>query len=353
MQIGLSSFERIEESTLIRISFFVKHLNICSFQKIYLSVAAGLICSNCFADTVWLNNGDRISGNIVELSNTSLKINTHYAATLSLAIDAIESFTTDTKRHWQINLASHSAEAHQSDQRGHVNIDGENIPILDLKLIPAQSKWKKTGLLETTLDVDNDKNRKEKLHINSELSFESKYWRHELKGEIKYDKENNKVTEDTEEFNYTLDYLFNEHWLWRTDSTYREEGTTVTQYYSYLGTGPGYRLWGEDEDRLDIIVSYNHLWLRSATLNVDLDAWGTKLDYTQFWFDKKLETFADIQISHLYLADVDYIVNTSAGLRFYFPHHIHLSLKYDYNETQYSFGSIQDSSYVLGAGANF
>lgn len=80
---------------------------------------------------------------------------------------------------------------------------------------------------------------------------------------------------------------------------------------------------------------------------------GSKLDYQQFWFEHKLERFADLQISHVYLDYVDYIVNSSAGLHYCFTHHIHLSFKYDYDETKHSLGSIKDSNYVLGVGTNF
>ncbi len=322
-------------------------------RLLFALFALGILATHSVADTVWLTNGDRISGDIIELSNTSLKIKTPYADTLSLNTSAIQSFHTDAKQHWQINLKPHSTVVHQSDKQGHVNVDGKTVAIHDLELIPAQSRWKKSGLLETTLDVDNDNNRKEKLHINSELNLESKHWRHELKGEVKRDKENNKVSEDTEEYNYTLDYLFNEHWLLRTDSTYREEGGTLHNRYSYIGVGPGYRLWGESEDKLDLIIAYNHLWLRSGSLDIEMDGWGSKLDYQQFWFERKLETFADLQISHVYLDYLDYIINSNAGLRYYLTHHIHLSFKYDYNETKHAFGSIKDSSYVLGAGVNF
>jgi hypothetical protein len=310
-------------------------------------------CAIVRADEVLLHNGDRISGDITEVSDSKLKINTAYAGTISLDSTAIQSFHTDVKQHWQINLKPHSTRIQQSDKQGYVKVDGKNIAIHDLKLTPPQAHWKKSGLLETTLDVDNDAQRKEKLHINTELSLESKHWRHKLKGEVNRDKENHKVSEDTEEYNYTLDHLFSEHWLLRTDSTYREEGGNTRNRYAYVGVGPGYRLWGESEDKLDLILAYNHLWLRSGSLDTEMDGWGSKLDYQQFWFERKLETFADLQISHVYLDYLDYIVNSSAGLRYYFTHYIHLSFKYNYDETKHSFGSIKDSSYVLGAGVNF
>ncbi len=318
-------------------------------------ITAGLLAialggSPCFGDTVWLTNGDRISGEITDISDSTLKIKTSYAATVSLDTSAIQSFSTDSAHKLQIGLKKQTTQIQKNDQQGYVTIDGKSIAIHDLRLSPSTKHWKTTGLLETALDVDNDHDRKEHLHINGELHLESEKWRHELKGEVKRDKEHQRITEDTQEYEYILDYLFSDHWLLRTDSIYREEGATITDQYIYSGLGPGYRLWGDDEDKLDIIVSYDHFWLSSGPLDLTLEAISTTLDYNQYWFDKKLQLFSDIQISHIYHIGVDYIANTSSGLRYYLTDHIHLSFKYDYNKTKYTFGKVKDSSYVLGAG---
>jgi hypothetical protein len=315
--------------------------------------ALSLITAPCHADTVWLVNGDRISGNIIELAKSSLKIKTRYAATLSINISAVKSFQTDAKQHWEINLTPRSALIAQTDKQGYVSIDGQMIAIQDLALLPSQATWKKSGLLETTLDVDNDKKRKEKLHINGELNLESKHWRHSLAAETKRDKERDKLTEDTLELHYTLDYLINTHWLVRADTSYREEGVDITSHYWYLAAGPGYRLWGEGKDKLDAVFAYNHFWVGNRLLDLELSAWSFALDYQQFWLDEKLETFTDARIAFPEIDVIDYIANTSSGLRYHLNHSIHLSLKYDYNETRFSLGTLKDSSYVLGAGAKF
>jgi Protein of unknown function, DUF481 len=323
-------------------------------MRTLLSITAfSLITTHSLADTVWLTNGDRISGDIIELSNSSLKIKTRYASTLSLDISAVRSFQTDTKQHWDINLKSRPALIDQSDREGHVSIDGKPVAIRDLELLPSRAKWKKSGLLESTLDVDNDKNRKEKLHLNGELNLESKHWRHSLATETKRDKERDKLTEDTLEFNYTLDYLINTHWLARADTSYREEGVDITSHYWYLAAGPGYRLWGEGKDKLDAVLAYNRFWVGNRILDLELSAWSLGLDYQQFWLAEKLETFTDARIAFPDIDPIDYIANTSSGLRYHLNHSIHLSLKYDYNETRYSLGTLKDSSYVLGAGVNF
>jgi hypothetical protein len=315
-------------------------------------IVMGLLGSPCFGDTVWLTNGDRITGEITEISSSTLKIKTSYAATLSLDTSAVRSFATDSAHRLQIDLKPHTAQIQESDAQGQVIIDGKQIAIHHLKLVPDHGRWKKSALLETTLDVDNDHDRKENFHINGELHLESDTWRHELNAEVKRDKENHRLTEDTEEYSYSLDYLFNEHWLLRTDSFYRAEGTTLHHYYTYAGTGPGYRLWGEDRDKLDFIVAYRRFWFKVQTIDIEMDAVSANLDYQQFWFDDKLETFADLEVSHMDLHGLDYIFNSNLGLRLYITHHLHISFKYDYNKTRYSFGSIKDSSYILGAGVN-
>lgn len=323
-----------------------------AFKYIILSFGIGT-ASVAQADLVLLQNGDRISGEIVELTRKSLTIKTSYAGTLRLDTESIHSFRTDSPQVWQVNLKPRRIRVLEAAHAGQVLVNRELLRIADLSLLPSQKEWKISGLLESTLDIDNDQNRKEKIHVNTELNLESNHWRHALKAESKRDKERARVTEDTIEANYTLDYLFDNHWFWRADSTYREEGVTTLNRYWYLGTGPGYRLWGEGKDKLDATFAYNRLWLNSGPLDWELGAWASALNYKQFWLDEKLETFSDVHISVPTIDGIDYIANTTSGVRYYFKYNIHVSLKYDYNETRLIVGTFKDSSYVLGAGANF
>lgn len=323
-----------------------------AFKYIILSFGIGT-ASVAQADLVLLQNGDRISGEIVELTRKCLTIKTSYAGTLRLDTESIHSFRTDSPQVWQVNLKPRRIRVLEAAHAGQVLVNRELLRIADLSLLPSQKEWKISGLLESTLDIDNDQNRKEKIHVNTELNLESNHWRHALKAESKRDKERARVTEDTIEANYTLDYLFDNHWFWRADSTYREEGVTTLNRYWYLGTGPGYRLWGEGKDKLDATFAYNRLWLNSGPLDWELGAWASALNYKQFWLDEKLETFSDVHISVPTIDGIDYIANTTSGVRYYFKYNIHVSLKYDYNETRLIVGTFKDSSYVLGMGANF
>lgn len=305
------------------------------------------------ADQVTLLNGDKISGSITEMTATSLKIQTSYAGTISLDASAIASLQTDQIREWKINLQLTETIIHPHEKAGQVYANGHPYKLSELRLENNPGGWKKSGLLDTSLDVDNDKERKEKLHINTELKLQSDHWRHELKAEAKRDKEHQRVTEDTFETNYQLDYFLDTHWFVRSASTYRKEGTDIDSHYWYSGLGPGYRLWGESKNKLDAVLTYNRFWFALGPLDWTFDAYTLTLDYQQFWFDGRLETFTDIEVAYPNISVIDYIANTSSGLRYHFQHNIHVSLKYDFNESKLNNSKSRDSSYVLGAGVSF
>lgn len=315
-----------------------------------------LIGSNCYADTIWLNNGDLISGEIEQLDETTLRVRTDYAPAINIQRSAVRSFATDTPKAWLHQLQTRATSITRSDVPGYVLIDKLPVQIAELSLTQdeAAPKWRKYGQAGTTLDVDTGTNQGRKaFHLDAELNLESKFWRHNFKNETNYDKEDKITTEDTTEFRYALDYFFDDNWLLRSENVYRDDNLPPDNQYALTGAGPGYRLWGEQRSRLDIIATFNHLWFSSDEVNQEFSAWAITLDYMQFWFNDKLETFADAQLIYPDIGSVDPIFDMDIGLRYLLTSKIFLTLRYDYNETQTAQEKVIDSGYTLGAGVNF
>lgn len=79
------------------------------------------------ADTVWLNNGDRLTGTIRYLSDGKLAIETHYAGTVTLDWNAVSTLASDNP----VNV----------ENKKPVNIIRCGSPLL----IPATSGWNATS----------------------------------------------------------------------------------------------------------------------------------------------------------------------------------------------------------------
>ncbi|HSC68036.1 MAG TPA: DUF481 domain-containing protein [Cellvibrio sp.] len=326
-------------------------------RRAHIAIAIiSLIAHHSVADIVLLTNGDRISGDIQQLDEKSLTIKPDYAPTFAIERGAIRSFTTSTAKVWQIQTRAHSAKISESTTPGQVLLDGVSVAINDLRLSIKKTEpaWRKNGHLGTTVDIDTGthEGRKE-FHIDAELNLESKDWRHNLKTNINYDKDQQSVTENMGEFTYALDYFFDDHWLARSENTYEENNLPPNNQYTLTGAGPGYRFWGEQRNRMDIIATYNYLWFSSDTVDLEFKGWAITLDYMKFWFHDKLETFADVQMVFPDVQAVDPIIDLDVGLRILLTRKIFLSLRYDYNETTTEQERVVDSGYVVGAGINF
>lgn len=327
-----------------------------SLTAICLYITSGLMGGNCLADTVWLTNGDRISGEIELFDATTLRLKTEYAPAINIQRTAIKSFATDTLKTWQHQSQPRATSITQSDTPGYVTIDNQQVPIGELSLthVEAVPKWRRDGQIGTTLNVDTGTNQgRKELHLNAELNLESKNWRHNFKTETNYDKEEDLTTEDTAEHRYALDYFFDDNWLLRSENVYREDNLPPDNRYILTGAGPGYRLWGERRNRFDIIATYNHLWFSSDEIHQEFSGWAITLDYMQFWFNDKLETFADAQLIYPDIDSVEPILDMDIGLRYLLTSKIFLTFRYDYNETQSTEEKVIDSGYTLGAGVNF
>jgi hypothetical protein len=325
-----------------------------SFTRLLLALACSL-ASAANGDTVVLVNGDHISGEILSLSASKLIIKPPYAGRISIQRHALQTLTTDTPKLWMVKQQTISGRIESSSQAGQVVINSQTFALADLSLdhTTAAQRWHTSGNLESSLDVDKDKKDKEKLRIEGELSLQSEDWRHELKSKFRRERENHKLTEDTFDASYALDYFLNKHWLTRADFTYRQEPLQLNSQYSMVGLGPGYRLWGEARNKLDAILTYNHIWLDSDLLNTRFNAWNLTLDFRHYWLDSKLETYASLNMALPDWFLIESIASYEAGLRYRLTRHLYLSFKYDLNETRYSVGTIENSNYILGAGINF
>jgi hypothetical protein len=323
--------------------------------------ALSILCIQSQADTVLLTNGDSITGDIQEINDTTLAIKPAYAPLINIDKNSVKSFATNQSRNWKIKKSESedaiesSTKAELSTTSQHVLVNGEIFTVDDIMLSSTvtKPKWQITGNLETSLDVDKDDKSTEKLHLNTDLTFESKTWRHNIKSEIKHEQEDSKKTEDNREITYALDYFITSHWLIRNENFYREDNLNNSSEYKYIELGPGYRLWGEGKDKLDFITSYNRLWLQTKNITLQLNAWALGVDYKQFWFNEKLETYADFHVMYPNWNKIDYISNSTIGLRYLLTHRVFVSAKYDFNETKTILGTDNDHSYTIGAGVNF
>jgi hypothetical protein len=321
--------------------------------ELFIAIIFSFFADSLKADVVFTNNGDKFVGTITEFDGQLLKIDTPTAGVLTIDAKWITSLTTDQVRTWEIKNAATDVRIEAATNDGYVMVDNRLITVSDLRLKRHKAPDKLSGNVELGLDMERDDDRKRELRLKADLHYQQNKWRHELNGEVKRGEQHGKANEDVLEINYTPDYLINANWLITVDTSYREEGVTTVSKYSHIGIGPGYRFWGEDKDQLDFMLSADKIWIKGGTIELELDAIAAGLDYRQFLLSERLESYIDYRITYPDWSGIDYIVNSTLGLRYSFTHYLYLSVKYDINKTRYSLGTLQERETNLVLGVKF
>ena len=320
---------------------------------LFVAIIFSFFAATLKADVVSTSKGDTFVGRITEFDGHSLKIDTPSAGLLTIDAKLINSFATDQNRAWEINNASRDVRIETAAESGHVMIDGQLIALVDLRLKRRILPDKISGNVEAAWDMKRDGDRKRELRLKSELHYHLNKWRHELNGEVKRGELHGIPNEDFFEINYTPDYLISSRWLVTADTSYREEGVDAVSYYSHFGVGPGYRFWGEAKDQLDLMISADKIRIKSGSVDLELNAIAAGIDYRQFFLNERLESYVDYRTTYPDWSGIDYIINTTLGLRYSFTHYLYFSVKYDIDKTRYALGTLQDRETNLVLGAKF
>ncbi|WP_250885689.1 DUF481 domain-containing protein [Shewanella jiangmenensis] len=318
-------------------------------------LSLSLVSLSASADTVHLKNGDKISGDILALDASSLRIKPGYTSAITIERSAIQSFETTEKRQWSINRSVQEVTIEASTDIGMVLVDNEPVPLHELLFPVADDSepWRYSGSIEAALDGTHNSRDTQKLRAKTDLTAETLNWRHNLKTEVHYELEDDVTKRNTLQGQYSLDYLVNDYWFVRQEDFYQQDHLGINTRSYYFALGPGYRLWGVDRDKLDLVLTYNRFWLDNDFFSYQLNAWAATLNYKQYWFDGVLETFADYQVAFIDVPTIDYLSDATFGLKYLLTQHIYLSFKYDINESKSSVSHNRDISYGLGLGVNF
>jgi len=102
-----------------------------------LSAVAFLICTGsfpCLADVIALRNGDRISGTLLNVGESTLLLNTTYAGEIKIQLEAVTGVTTDTPRFMRLKDGTTVSGVLQYDNSQHL-ITGENARSFNLESV--------------------------------------------------------------------------------------------------------------------------------------------------------------------------------------------------------------------------
>lgn len=333
-------------------------------SRTLLCIAITSVSMPLLADTVWLKNGDRLTGTIRVFDGGKLLLQTDYAGAIPLDWKQIKTLESDQKLLIkQGKSPGEIAKSLQPAEDGKVTLaNGEAPKTVELASIQQIMKpqpvitdlvWK--GSVDAALDFQRAEKNTDDYNIAFKTSARHGDWRHNAKGEYNRETQDGLVSTDNWSAEYSIDRFFTEKWFWDGRVTYKRDDIENLSRQRTVGTGPGYQFWDDELGAFSLGSLLNRTDYEYADgKKANFYSAGMKWDYNRFLIGKKVEFFTNGELSKSLTGVANYSLDSEIGLRYKVTEWASLNLKAEKNLISGSSdGDLDKTRYTAGFGVTW
>ncbi|KPG90438.1 DUF481 domain-containing protein [Pseudomonas sp. MYb2] len=311
------------------------------------------------ADTVWLKNGDKLSGTITVFDGGKLLIQTKYAG--AVTIDWKEVKTLDSDQHLLVKQDAYTGEVSKSlsaAEDGKVTLANGEAPktvelasiqqILKPKPVVEDLVWK--GNVDLALDYQRAEKDTDDYDVGFKTTARHGRWRHIAEGEYNREVQDDVTTTDNWRAEYSLDRFLTDQWFWQGRLNYKRDHIEELARQRVVGTGPGYQFWDDELGAFSLgsLLNRTDYEYRDGSKD-NFYSVAMKWDYNRYLIGKKVEFFTNGEVGKPLSGVADYALDAEMGLRYKVTDWASLNLKAerdiisgtndaDLNKTRYTAG---------------
>jgi hypothetical protein len=329
------------------------------FSRSLLCLAVFSASTPLLADTVWLKNGDKLSGTITVFDGGKLLIQTKYAG--AVTIDWKEVKTLDSDQHLLVKQDAYNGEVSKSltaAEDGKVTLANGEAPktvelasiqqILKPKPVVEDLVWK--GNVDLALDYQRAEKDTDDYDVGFKTTARHGRWRHTAEGEYNREVQDDETTTDNWRAEYALDRFLTDQWFWQGRLNYKRDHIEELARQRVVGTGPGYQFWDDELGAFSLgsLLNRTDYEYRDGSKD-NFYSVAMKWDYNRYLIGKKVEFFTNGEVGKPLSGVADYALDAEMGLRYKVTDWASLNLKAerdiisgtndaDLNKTRYTAG---------------
>lgn len=334
-------------------------------RSLFPAVCLGALwCTTAVADTVWLSNGDRLSGTVRSLTDGKLIMDTDWGGTLSLNWGAVSTLNSKNK----ITLRnSQSGESYsvrlEAAEPGYLTViaaDRQEEKVAVSRIDDFMKTKVKSDRLEWTGNVDAGINLK---HASTQtqdtnFAFNNKIshgkWRHNFGATWNREEEDASVNTHNYSLRYAIDYTFREQFFWQGRASYKRDWVEDLAYQTLIGTGPGYQFWDNERGAFSLSLlsgafSYGY---NDGTTDSHFGS-SLRWDYQRYLRGKDLTLFTHGEVGHSLDEDGIFTLDAEVGLRYALTSWSTLNIGYGRNLVSGTRDTLNERRFTSGLGVKW
>ncbi|MCD0502775.1 DUF481 domain-containing protein [Bordetella petrii] len=335
------------------------------------ALALALLAGPACADTVWLSNGDRITGTIQSLDNGHLLVHTEYGGDIRIAFDKVKTLQSDTPlvvrdasmvHDYRAKLVGAEAgtvvlNGVQRDPDGEQPVEA-NVPLDSLESVvrphPFLNEAAVTGRVDLAANQKRASTETQDYSAALNTTVRHGLWRHQFNGTYRRTTEDNDVNTNNYGLDYTLDRFLTEKAFWQGRVMHRRDWVEDLNRQTAYGTGPGYQFWDNELGAfsLSALVGRVHYGYSDGASDNSY-AGSLRWDYVRYFSGKQVELFTKGELMRPFNGDAELSINGEAGVRYNVNSWMSLYLKYARNQVTGTRESLNESIYSTGLGLHW
>jgi len=297
------------------------------YSRALLCIAAATtLCSSALADTVWMKNGDKLSGKIKVFDGGKLLLETPYGGAIALDWNQVKTLESDQEL--LVKQDAYSGERAKSlhaSEDGKVTLaNGESPKTVELSSIAQIMKpkpvvedlvWK--GNVDLALDYKRAENDTDDYDIGFKTTARHGRWRHNAEAEYNRETKDDITTTNNWSAEYALDRFLTEQWFWQGRLNYKRDHIEDLARQRTVGTGPGYQFWDNELGAFSLGSLLNRTDYEYRDGGKDnFYSVGMKWDYNRYLIGKTVELFTSGELGKPLGNVADYSLDAEIGLRY-------------------------------------
>lgn len=328
------------------------------FSKTLLCLALSVAATSALADTVWLKNGDRLTGKIKFYDGGKLLLQTEYGGAIALDWSKIATLESDQELLIKENaVAGERAKSLHPAEPGRVVLanggEPKTIELASIKQILKPKPLVEDLVIKGNLDASLDYKRAERDTDDYDIDLKTQarhgLWRHNAQADYNREFQDDVVTTDNWGAEYALDRFLTEKWFWQGRFEYKRDMVEELERQRTVGTGPGYQFWDNELGAFSVVSLLNRTDYEYSNGESDnFYAASLKWDYNRYLVGKTFELFSTGELGKPLENVADYALDAEVGLRYKVTDWASLNMKAqkdiisgadnDLDETRYSIG---------------
>lgn len=333
------------------------------FTRTLLCLGLGVAATPLMADTVWMKNGDRLTGTIKVLDGGKLLLETDYGG--SIPLDWKKIATLDSERELLVkenDITGERAKSLQAAEAGKVTLANGAAPktvelasikqIMKPKPLVEDFMWK--GNVDVAMDYKRAESDTDDYDVDVNTQARHGKWRHNATLDYNRELRNDVVSTDNWGTEYALDRFLDEQWFWQGRLEYKRDKIEDLERERTIGTGPGYQFWDNELGAFSVAGLLNRSDYQYANGEKDnFYAISMRWDYNRYLIGKTFELFSTGEVGKPLANAADYALDGEVGLRYKVTDWASLNMKASKDQVSGSEGDKDETRYTIGFGVGW